>query len=720
MHDKIKPVILCGGSGTRLWPLSTPRTPKQFLPLCGPNSMLVDTLQRIERKEMFSRPLVIGSERHRNVLHAEVGARAQLLFEPMGRNSAAAVAIAALVADPGRLVLIMPADHAIADPDAFHTAISAASGAARDGKLITFGITADAPATGYGYIQAGGPLFADRPTPVARFVEKPDRQTAEQYLSEGGYFWNGGIFLFRAGAMIDALERFAPSIITAVRTALVGAPGEEQLDPDLFAKTPSDSIDYAVMEHADNIEVMPVDMGWTDVGDHDALFSLNEARSGLRLSGPAAATGGDNVFIRAHGPVVGVHGVSDIAVIATRDAVLVTRRGEAAGIRNLVEQLTHAPQRAMVGEALRGAVASFLDRLLGHWADIAWDPENGGFIEAVGSDGRPVRNLSRRGRIAPRQIFTFAAALQAGWNPDGRARALVDDGLAFLDERARSPQGGWAHKLSSRGKPEDPRRDLYDHAFVALAAAKAFSTTGAPLARTIAEEAFAIIDGDMRDLENGGWYDPETGDGAKRANPHMHLLEASLAWFEASNDQASLRRAEEIACLFEESMFDARTGAVLEVFRRNWARSDTAQGRVAEPGHCYEWAYLLSELERLSGRDTLSWRRRLIGFADRHGRNEHGCAYDAVSIDGEPIASSRRLWPQLEMVRARLSHADTGAPGQAERELQAIFDTYLKGGREPVWIDTFDADGEPVDEQMPASMPYHLMTALAWTFQIKS
>ena len=162
-------------------------------------------------------------------------------------------------------------------------------------------------------------------------------------------------------------------------------------------------------------------------------------------------------------------------------------------------------------------------------------------------------------------------------------------------------------------------------------------------------------------------------------------------------------------------MFDAQTGAVLEVFKRSWGRSSAAQGNLAEPGHCYEWAYLLGELERLSGRDTGSWRRRLIAFADRYGRNQDGYAYDAVSLSGNPIAASRRLWPQLEMIRARLSHPETASPRQADKELQRVFDSYLQAGTEPLWIDTFDADGEAINEQVPASMPYHLVTSLGWT-----
>lgn len=297
-----------------------------------------------------------------------------------------------------------------------------------------------------------------------------------------------------------------------------------------------------------------------------------------------------------------------------------------------------------------------------------------------------------------------------GWDKGGAASRLVDLGLDYLDGPARAPQGGWTHGIDPGRSVSDARRDLYDHAFVALGAARAFQATGETRAERLALEAFAFMDGAMRDGQPG-WASPETAPGRKLSNPHMHLLEASLVWFEASGDTDALKRITELAWLFEAFMFDARNGAVGEVFDPDWSRLPGGEGVRIEPGHCYEWAWLLSEAQRLTSRDTASWSRRLIAFADTRGAGEHGFSLDAVNAHGAALTPTARAWPQLERIRARLRFPETAAPGAAGRELAAFLDAYIDEAS-PAWCDRLEPDGGAPADFLPASMPYHFMTAL--------
>lgn len=697
--DKIRPVILCGGGGTRLWPLSNAVTPKQFLHLTGEGLMLAETLKRVSDPARFDAPLAIGSLRQAGRL-AEALPGVELILEPMGRNSAPAIAAAALVADPESLLLVLPSDHHIADVAAFQRALDAGRVAAQAGHIVTFGITPTHPATGYGYIETGE---ADGPAlRVKAFVEKPDLATAQAYLASGRYVWNAGIFLFRAQVMRDALAAHAPDILEAVARALRP---DGRLDPDEFAACRAQSIDYAVMEKAANIRVVPADMGWSDLGDYHALHALT-AKGGNHMEGLVVAEGVSDSLIHSAGPVVAVRGLKDIAVVATPSAVLVTPLSEAANIRALAEAEGFAAQRRL-SFASRKRIADWLTQeVLPGWATRAWDAETGGFVEAIGMDGAPLPALPRRGRVAPRQLYAFSAAKRHGWDPDGAASAMIETALAFLDGPARSPAGGWAHGFGGDGRVSDPRRDLYDHAFVALAGAEACAA-GFRQGRALAEEAFDTIDRLFADTAHGGWEDVETAPGIKRANPHMHLLEASIAWFEVSGEPSARARLDEIAALFEHWMFDTRTGALLERFSADWSRPlDTH----VEPGHCHEWAGLLYRVERLTGRDTASWRRRLVRFAESAG-TASGLSLDAIDLEGGELTASHRLWPQLERLRSLLVTAEL--PSKPEQILADIEAHYLSKGPAWGWVDALDANREPAVKQVPASMLYHLMTAFA-------
>ena len=343
---RITPVILSGGSGTRLWPLSRSARPKQLLSLTHELTMLQLTAARTADGSRFAPPMVVANAAHADLIEDQLKAvgvtPSPLILEPAGRNTAPAIALAALAAEPDALLLVMPSDHVIQDVPAFRDAVERALPLVEQGWLATFGITPDQPDTGYGYICRGEDL-APGVHRVARFVEKPDRATAEGYLAEGCYSWNGGIFLFQASAYLDALRAHAPAMLDAVGLAMDGARADgARLWPDAeaFAASPSDSIDYAVMEKADRVAVVPVDMGWSDVGSWDALHALAaKDDAGNSRHGEVLSIDTSGCLIRTDGPLVAAVGVSDLIVIATGDAVLILPRGSSQDVKRAVEQL---------------------------------------------------------------------------------------------------------------------------------------------------------------------------------------------------------------------------------------------------------------------------------------------------------------------------------------------------------------------------------------------
>lgn len=343
---RITPVILSGGSGTRLWPLSRSARPKQLLSLTDERTMLQLTAARTGDAARFDAPFIVANAAHADQIEAQladIGVHpAALILEPVARNTAPAIALAAATADPDAVLLVMPSDHVIADVAAFSAAIDAALPLVAEDWLITFGIAPDAPETGYGYICAGEALAAGV-AKVDSFVEKPDRATAERYLAQGCYAWNGGIFLFRAAAYLAALDRYAPAIADAAREATAKATRDgARLMPDsiAFSSSPSDSIDYAVMEKADRVAVAAVEMGWSDVGSWDALHAIaGPDAAGNAHHGEVIAIDTSNCLIRTDGPLVAAVGVKDLIVVATGDAILILPRGASQDVKRVVDEL---------------------------------------------------------------------------------------------------------------------------------------------------------------------------------------------------------------------------------------------------------------------------------------------------------------------------------------------------------------------------------------------
>ncbi|MBN8808495.1 MAG: mannose-1-phosphate guanylyltransferase/mannose-6-phosphate isomerase [Sphingomonas sp.] len=341
----IIPVILSGGSGTRLWPMSTPETPKQLLPLTAERTMLQLTAARTA-SDGFAAPIVVANTRHADPIDAQLEAighpASTLILEPVARNTAPAIALAALAADSDAALLVMPSDHVIADTPAFHAAIAAALPMVEQGWLVTFGIDPHAPETGYGWIHVGESV-GPRVHKVAKFVEKPPRDRAEAMLAAGDHVWNGGIFLFRADAFLGALAVHAPDMLHAAQQAMLKASREGNRvypDAETFAASPSESIDYAVMEKAERVAVVPVSMGWSDVGSWDALHEISHCdATGNVCKGDVVAVETENSLIHADGVRVALVGVSDLIVVANGRDVLVMPRGRSQEVKKLIEAM---------------------------------------------------------------------------------------------------------------------------------------------------------------------------------------------------------------------------------------------------------------------------------------------------------------------------------------------------------------------------------------------
>lgn len=351
MHPQlITPVILSGGSGSRLWPLSRAGYPKQFLALAGKHTMLQETVQRVADAR-FTDPLIICNEEHRFIVAEQLRGQARqpgdIILEPLGRNTAPAVAVAALrliETDENALMLVMPSDHVIKDQQAFLDAVEKAAGAAREGGLVTFGITPHQPETGYGYIKCAEQWGAHGGVHgVEQFVEKPDAATAQAYLEEGHYLWNSGIFLFTAKSYLNELEATYPEMITACQHALAEDERDLtfcRLNAEAFAASPADSIDYAVMEKTQQAAVVPVDMGWSDLGAWSALWDIeSKDEDGNATQGDVLLHDTRNSYVHSDHPLVTVAGLQDVVVIATDDAVLVADRNNAQDVKHLVERL---------------------------------------------------------------------------------------------------------------------------------------------------------------------------------------------------------------------------------------------------------------------------------------------------------------------------------------------------------------------------------------------
>lgn len=712
----IFPVILCGGAGTRLWPASRPAKPKQFIDLASDLSLFQETVRRVAPlTEGSGRLLVVSGLAHRGFVVeqlASLGLEATVLLEPEGRESAPAMAAAAAWiaqnASDG-IALFVASDHHIPDAPAFRRAVLEALPTAEAGRIVTFGIRPTEPSSAYGYIRAEGPGLS----PVEAFVEKPDRALAERHVSDG-YLWNSGNFMVRASVLLDELDAFAPDVARAARAAVPENGGPVILLSDVFGSAPRISIDYAVMERSRRISVLPVDYRWSDLGAWDSIATAGAGNRGVWI----AAEGDSGLVRAAEGMVVATVGVTNLAIVAERDAVLVCSLDRAQEVKGLVERLRaaspgHAHGISSVQRTLAERAGEF-DRwmrlnALPLWATLGVD-EDGGFREALDLSGRPVGDF-RRARVQARQVYVFASAGVGGWA--GPWRGLIARGLdRFAATNLRS-DGQYRTKVSTTGAALDDSATLYDQAFALLAFAAA-GQAGVQ-AGTMKDRAHTLRQTlASRRTPSGGWS--ETGDHPYQANAQMHLLEACLAWETLEPASVWSAMADEIVGMARTAFIDEEGRFLREFFDPDWQPAAGDDGRLVEPGHQFEWAWLLTRWGRARGDAwAIAAAVQLYEIGSRGVDERRNVTMDALNDDLSVRSDQARLWPQTERLKAALVLAE-GSEGGARslllddaRNALAGLQSYLEPSG--LWRDKMLTDGLFADEPAPASSLYHIMVA---------
>lgn len=734
MAERIVSFVMSGGVGSRLWPLSREDNPKQFHDLSGDGSMLVKTLKRLAARDEGETPIyLIASERHAARVRADLAAielsGGGAIFEPTGRNTAAAVAIAALqtINTYGDgIVLVVPSDHEISTQRQFWDTVERGVAAAQAGRMVVFGIRPTVPETGYGYIEAGAGTGGV--SDVTRFVEKPDLKTAEGYLAAGNFFWNAGIFLFKASAMRDAFLKHQPEIWQKAEAAFKVATSDLSgvyMPLDAYQAIPSNSIDYAIMERVDGIAMVPASFRWNDLGSWQSLLDVSPSdKDGNVIVGDVVAIDCENSYLRGEGRLLSAIGLKDVAIVSTSDATFVAPVSHSQNVKKIVEQLeksgrletkfTPAHGRVLANGAWRRRVQHWLmEETLPLWSTVGVDEQFGGFHEALGFDARPLAKPKRM-RTMARQVYAFAVAKQRGW--DGNADRLIDHGIRFMADKGRTDRGGWVRALNPDGSVLDPVEDAYDHACVLLALAHAHRV-GNKGALKLAEETFAFLDQHLEDERMTGFMESPDGEGVRRSNPHMHLLEAFLAWHAVTGDRAYLRRAARIIDLFRSHFFEVDSWTLGEFFDRDWHPASGEKGQWTEPGHHFEWASLLVDFADKSGqKDLVAFGRKLYASAVANGLNRAtGLAYGAVSRQGLPLDRISRSWPQTEAIKAAVALDGTGGPDlkpEIEARVGRLFRWHIDPAPQGLWIDQIDERGRSLAKEVPASIFYHLVTAL--------
>lgn len=713
----IFPVIMCGGSGTRLWPASRPSRPKQFIPLAGNRSPFQETVERVaDLAGAQGRLIVIGGVAHRQAICEqlkELGRNAVVLLEPQARDSAAAMAAAAIWTkrqDPEAVNLFVASDHHIPDGAAFREAVRTASEAASAGRIVTFGVVPSGPSSAYGYIAPRGEGLAE----VKAFVEKPDTATSERYIADG-YLWNSGNFVVRADVLKEELRQTTAGLIEAVTDALDSAltDGGAVLLGRRFGDAPRISIDYAVMEKTRRASVLPVAFDWSDLGAWDAVHRSGEGNVGLHIFEDA-----ENCLVRAcDGVLVAAVGVSDLAIVVERDAVLVTDLARSQDVRKIVTRLKglsprhldfpQTPQETLEQGAVRFA-AWMRQSALPTWCTLGQNAE-GGFEELLAQDGRRLQT-SRRAVVQARQLQVYAEAGRLGWS--GPWRAAVTSGLDWTRRRLMKPDGRIRTRLSSSGAPEDETTTVYDQAFLLFAFA---GVSGAAPDADIEDEAVRLRDLFAAAMDADGGV-VEAGAHPYQANAHMHLLEAALAWEDASDDTSWATLTDRIVTLARGRFIDSKTGMLREFFSSGWSQADGTDGSLVEPGHQFEWAWLLAR--HAKSRDDaegfkVAWRLFEAGLTGVDPTR--GVVIDAMGLDGSVRSARARLWPQTEWLKASLILASMTDDWrrdlcltQASRAQRALWRYLTPVG---LWHDKMLESGEFIDEPAPASSLYHIMAA---------
>ena len=728
---KLYPVIMCGGAGSRLWPVSRPATPKQFISLHQAESCFTSTVRRFAPLEGAHTPLVVAGLNHRAAVEDALeaaGAHANLILEPEARDSAPAMAAAAAwihERDPEGVAVFVASDHHIPDDEAFRRAVEAAAVAAGAGLIVTLGVLPTTPSSAYGYIQPAEPVAGA--LRVSRFVEKPSAEVAAGYVAEG-YLWNSGNFIVQAATLLGELDRFAPEVSRAARQAVRQGRWREgglELSP-AFRAAPRISIDYAVMERTSRAAVLPVSFAWSDLGAWDAVWQVS-ARDGAgnAVMGRAALIESQGCYVRAgSGMMVATLGARDLAIVAEPDAVLVLDLARSQDVKRVVEQLksmqaaeVEAPARTPLRfpPALTDASAHFSLWLktsaLPVWASLGFDHARGCFEESLSPVAEPTGE-PRRARAQARQIYAFATAGAMGWQGPWRPACVL--GLQRLDAVYQRPDGLFSALAAADGSILDGGARLYDQAFVLLALA---ALHAADVDREVqadrAEALFQLIERSTESLGGGQAFGPE----AFLSNPHMHLFEACLAWMDAEGGASWAARAERLAQLCLARFIDPESGAVREAFDPCWS---ARAGTPLEPGHQFEWAWLLERWGRGQGdADASAAAHRLYEAGSLGVDPRRSVAVDGWTPSSRNRDGAARLWPQTERLKAALLFSETASDehraGYVVDALDAsgALDGYLRTPVPGLWWDSLGADGRFASTPSPASSLYHLVGAVA-------
>lgn len=724
------PVVMCGGAGTRLWPASLESRPKQFLRLTGARSMFQQTVLRVDGIAP-NRLFVIGNIHHGEAIEsqlAELGVRATILLEPTARDSgpALAAAVAAIAQrDADAIAVVVASDHYIPDAAAFRDAVQTAALAADQGMIVTLGVKASTPSTAYGYIRPKTVSDSSPVRPVAAFVEKPGPAKAASYV-EAGYLWNSGNFIFAVDTMLNELDRHAPELTDAAKRAVRDGErdGHTLRLASSFVAAPKISIDYAVMEKTKLAAVLPVDFFWSDLGAWDAVHQACAKDSlGNSASGNCMLVNAERCFVRNElGVPVAAVGVSDIAIIAEPTGVLVCELGASQAVKKVAEKLAvgrRAPAARSPAESLLEWSAKYE-----HWLDTAalplwWtlgaDHVRGGFHEMLDGAAVPVPS-PRRARVQARQAVVYATAEIRGWRGPGREAAL--HAMRWFRSRHLRDDGLFRGETDSDGRPTDDTATLYDQSFALLAMANLYRMGRAP--DGLEREAELLLGRIRQTMGHEQCGFRESHASRFQSNPHMHLLETALAWTEAGGSPSWQALSQEIVALALKRFIDPDDGFVREHFTEKWEPALGERGRIVEPGHQFEWAWLLARWSQLGNEPAAMAAARRLFAAGAHGIDPvRNVAIDALNEDLTVRSSCARLWPQTERLKAALllhemqaADADDCYLAHAVSAAESLW-RYLDMPTVGLWRDKLLPTNRFVEEPSPASSFYHIAGAVA-------
>ncbi|MEM9573896.1 MAG: AGE family epimerase/isomerase [Pseudomonadota bacterium] len=727
---KITPVVLCGGAGSRLWPMSRDEKPKQFHALFNEKSLLANTIARTPEGSYsgvdFAAPIILGNASLRDAFEIEANgfetAPSCILLEPSVRDTAAAIAAVTAFAckqDPNSVLLVLPSDARIDDHDEYRRTIAkAARVVGTSDSIMTLGIRPSRPETQYGYIEQGEPLGEG--FSVQKFREKPDLETAQDFLSSGNFLWNAGIFMFRAGRLADDFSKLQPEIWKHASASIENACEGRvffYLNEADFNAAPKLSMDYAIMEKAENIGVVPAHFDWDDLGSWAQLYeSANKDVKGNAAFGDSIIVESQNNYIRSDGPLVAAAGIEGLTIVAEDNKVLVSSTQKTHLVKD-VNAAFKNELRSKTSPNKDDLKRWLFDKALPFWVSHGMDFEFGGAYEALSFSGAPAPQNKKRLRVTARQIYCYAHASMMGWQGD--ADKVLRHCLATLIDTGWHQEGGFIHLYNPDGTVQDQTRDTYDQCFVLLAMAWLWRSKKWPEALEWGEKTLAFMDEHLADPEHGGYFENLERASPRRANPHMHFLEAMLAWYDATENVEYLDRAEKIVSLFINRFYDTETCTLTERFNDDWSLiTDQEADHLIEPGHHYEWAWLLLRYNKLRSTKGLEAKARgLYATANAFGHHHvTGAAADTNSVDGTYISNNARCWPQTEALKASIAFEKTGvvsAKAFKQQMLEILMKYYIDGPIVGGWYDAIDAQGKVSAPDMPSSTFYHIYCALA-------